>query len=142
MDALNTSHRRILLVDHSRDERDMYAEWFRLKGYCTLQAATADDAYRLACELVPDVVITEIRLGGSVSGLELTKRLKGADETRALPVIVLSGFVFNSDSEAAAQAGCDLFVAKPCLPDELGIFVDGLLQAAPEHQHLNPHWSI
>ena len=55
---------RVLLVSDSRDEREMYAEWFRRKGYCTLQAATASDGLRLAFELAPDIVVTDIKLPG------------------------------------------------------------------------------
>jgi len=44
--------RRVLLVNSASDEREMYAETLRLDGFCTLQAGTAADAYRLATELV------------------------------------------------------------------------------------------
>ena len=54
----------------------MYAEWFRRKGYCTLQAATASDGLRLALELAPDVVVTDIKLPGAMDGLDLTETLK------------------------------------------------------------------
>ena len=110
---------RVLLVDERIDEREMYAEWFRRHGYCTLQAGNAADGYRLALELSPDVVITDMRLVGDSDGLDLTRRLKQSSETAAVPVVVLSASAFPQDRDAAASAGCNLFVAKPCLPDEL-----------------------
>ena len=67
---------RVLLVSDSRDEREMYAECFRRKGYCTLQAATASDGLRLATELAPDIVVTDIKLPGEMDGLDLTETLK------------------------------------------------------------------
>jgi two-component system, cell cycle response regulator DivK len=123
-----TQPKRILLVDDSRDEREMYAEFLHYRGYSTVEADTASDAYRLAVELHPDVVVTSVRLRGQEDGLELTRRIKGDDQTRQLPVVVLSGFVMGSHTDAAAQAGCDLFVPKPCLPDALGSAIDGLLR--------------
>ena len=111
--------RRVLLVDDSRDEREMYAEWFRQQGCCTLQAENAADAYRLAVELTPDVIITGVRLSGSEDGLTLTRRLKQDSLTKNVAVVVLSGYVFHSDDEAAHRAGCDLVLHKPCLPDAL-----------------------
>jgi CheY-like chemotaxis protein len=122
--------RRILLVDQSRDEREMYAEWLRRQGYCTLQAETASDAYRLASELRPHVVVTCVRLRGEENGLELTRRIKDDEAMRQLRVVILSGYVFRGSSEQAAAAGCDLFVPKPCPPAALGSAIDGLLRRA------------
>ena len=51
--------RRILLVDDSADEREMYAEALRLKGFCTLQASNATDAFRMAVELQPQLIVVD-----------------------------------------------------------------------------------
>jgi CheY-like chemotaxis protein len=118
---------RVLLVDDGIDEREMYAEWFRRHGYCTLQAGNAADGYRLASEMSPDVVITDVRLVGGSDGLDLTRRLKESSDTAALPVVVLSASAFPQDRDAARSAGCDLFLAKPCLPDELARAVSAVL---------------
>ena len=110
---------RVLLVSESRDEREMYAECLRQEGYCTLEADCASDAYRLASEATPDIVVTGVRLTGQIDGLALTRQLKADEHTRGVPVVVLSGFVSQRYRDAAAQAGCDLFLLKPCLPVEL-----------------------
>jgi two-component system, cell cycle response regulator DivK len=123
---------RVLLVDDATDEREMYAEFLRLQGFCTLQAENAVDGFRLAAEVVPDIVVTDIRLLGHSDGLELTRQLKAATETARVPVVVLSGSVYPHDRQAAAEAGCDLFLAKPCLPDELVRVVAGAVVSS-EH---------
>jgi CheY-like chemotaxis protein len=119
---------RVLLVSDSRDEREMYAEWFRRKGYCTLQAATASDGLRLALELAPDIVVTDIKLPGSMDGLELTETLKHDQSTEALPVVILTGCAFERDREHATRAGCDRFLTKPCLPELLGSSIEEVLR--------------
>jgi twitching motility two-component system response regulator PilH len=119
--------RRVLLVNDSPDEREMYAEWFRRQGCSTLQAENADDAYRMAVELTPEVVITDVKLLGKEDGLALTQRLKRDSHTRDVTVVILSGYVFKTDDEAARRAGCDLVLHKPCLPDALANAVDRLL---------------
>jgi CheY-like chemotaxis protein len=110
---------RVLLVDDSIDEREMYAEYLRDRGYCTLQAATAYDGFRMAADLAPAVVVTDIKLPGGEDGLALTARLKHDAATRAAAVIVLSAAVFPKDRTAASKAGCDRFLTKPCLPADL-----------------------
>src|SRR5688572_20201243 len=124
------SIRRVLLVNDSSDEREMYAESLRRFGFSTLQASSAADAYRLATELPPAAVVTDVRLAGDEDGLQLTRRLKEDSRMRHVPVVILSGYVFPRDREAAAHAGCDLFVTKPCLPDVLSRRVAGLIRLA------------
>ena len=119
--------RRVLLISDSADEREMYAESLRRFGFCTLQASTASDAYRLACELTPAAIVTDVRLAGEEDGLRLTRRLKQDEQMYRVPVVILTGFVFTHDRETAARSGCDLFVPKPCLPDALSRVVAGLI---------------
>ena len=105
----------------------MYAEWLRANGYCTLQADGATAAYRLALELTPDVAVVDVALPGGEDGLRLTRRLKECTETSRVPVIILTGQVFRRDREQAYHAGCDLFLPKPCLPDDLGRAIVGVM---------------
>lgn len=121
-------HATILLVNDTRDEREMYAEWLQHSGYCTLQAGTAADGLRMAVELEPDVVVTDIMLPGEMDGLALTESLKSDTTTVGMPVIVLTGCAFDSDRVNANRAGCDLFLTKPCLPEQLGQTIDELLR--------------
>lgn len=128
----------VLLVSDSRDEREMYAEAFRIRGFHTLQAESADEAYRLTSELSPALVITDIRLPGLTGGLELTRRLKAGNGTSGIPVVILTGYLGLPDHDAAARGACDVFVAKPCLPDALlkiaGDLIDRrLAQETPRH---------
>jgi CheY-like chemotaxis protein len=118
---------RILLVNDSRDEREMYAEWLRRLGYTTLQASNAADGYRMAVELAADVVVTDIKLPGTIDGFELTRQLKQLPATHHIPVLIVSGYVFHADRDNAAEVGCDRFLPKPCLPETLSAAIEGLL---------------
>ena len=123
--------RRVLLISDSSDEREMYAESLRRSGFCTLQASNAADGFRLASELPPAAIVTDVRLGGPEDGLGLTRRLKDDERMKTVPVVILTGCVFTRDREAAARAGCDLFVPKPCLPDALSQVVSDLIEHRP-----------
>ena len=116
-------------MSDSRDEREMYAQWLQLRGDCTLQAASAADGMRLALELHPDIVVTDVRLPGPMDGLELTATLKHDTTTRAVPVVVLSGSGFDYDRQDARRAGCDRLLAKPCLPERLAQNIDEVLRS-------------
>jgi CheY-like chemotaxis protein len=79
--------------------------------------STATDALRLASKA--DVVVTGILLPDHMDGIELVRRLKSAESTKHVPVLVLTACVWQSDRDRATASGCDLFLAKPCLPDVL-----------------------
>jgi two-component system cell cycle response regulator DivK len=54
----------------------------------------------------------DIQLPG-MDGLEATVLLKGADATRAIPVIALTALAMKGDEERIRAAGCDGYIAKP-----------------------------
>ncbi len=128
---MSRNHSRVLLVDGSVDEREMYAEYFRARDLVTLQTGTADDGYRLAAELQPDVIITVMAIVRTDDGLDdlLTRRVKANDETKKAPVIMLTGYVGETDRRNAEEAGCDRFLLKPCFPDVLADAIEELITA-------------
>jgi CheY-like chemotaxis protein len=62
-----------------------------------------------------------------MDGWEATRRLKADDATRRIPVVALTGHALAGASEGAKRAGCDSFVTKPCLPDDLVVEVRRML---------------
>jgi DNA-binding response OmpR family regulator len=123
-----TSLLRVLLVDRTIHEREAYAEYLRMRGFCTLQADNAADGYRLVTELAPSVVIAVTGVLGSDDGLALTRRLKSCETTKRTPIILLTGHVRDCDYHVATMAGCDRFLSKPCSPSTLAATVDELMR--------------
>jgi CheY-like chemotaxis protein len=54
-----------------------------------------------------------------MDGWEATRRLKADKRTASIPVVALTGHALAGISEGARRAGCDAFVTKPCLPEDL-----------------------
>jgi two-component system, cell cycle response regulator DivK len=54
-----------------------------------------------------------------MDGWEATRRLKADLRTAGIPVVALTGHALAGISEGARKAGCDAFVTKPCLPEDL-----------------------
>jgi len=109
----------VLLVQHDEDNRAMYAEFLRHKGFKTHTAATGSEALRTAPGADADVIVTGILLGSDMDGLELIQELRSDDRVRRTPIIVLTACAWRSERERAERAGCDAFLPKPCAPDEL-----------------------
>jgi CheY-like chemotaxis protein len=76
---------------------------------------------------LPDVIVMDLSLP-VMDGWEATRRLKADERTRHIPIIVLTGHAVAGQARDARKAGCDAFLAKPCLPEMLVEKVQELLQ--------------
>ena len=66
-----------------------------------------------------DLVLMDISLRDLKDGCELTRELRKSDKYKSKPIIALTAFISNTDKQRAYDAGVDLFLAKPILPNDL-----------------------
>ena len=118
----------VLLVQADADSREMYSEFLRYQGFLPVPVLAARDALAVAPRA--DVIVTGLLLPEDMDGIELIARLKRDERTRRIPIIVVTACAFKSDRERAEDAGCDLFLPKPCPPDDLLREVRRLLAAS------------
>lgn len=78
-------------------------------------AGDSGQAIRQARDAKPNVVLMDLGIPGG--GLAAIRQLKSDPPTQAIPVIVLTGWA--TAREAAIEAGCDDFIAKPFELDSL-----------------------
>ena len=116
----------ILVVDDYQDAREMYAEYLQFSGFRVAEAKNGNEAVEKAFALKPDLILMDLSLPG-MDGWEATRRLKADEATRHIPVVALTGHALAGASEGAKKAGCDSFVTKPCLPDDLVVEVRRML---------------
>lgn len=105
----------ILIAEDDADNREGYAEYLAGLGYRVAQAATGEDALAWARQLTPDIVLLDLALPG-IDGWEVARRLKADPATAGIRLIALSACVFPADVIRAREAGCELFLEKPCYP--------------------------
>jgi two-component system, cell cycle response regulator DivK len=116
----------ILVVDDYQDAREMYAEYLQFSGFRVAEARNGNEAIEQAFALHPDLILMDLSLPG-LDGWEATRQLKSDERTRHIPVVALTGHALAGASEGAKKAGCDSFVTKPCLPDDLVVEVRRML---------------
>ena len=124
----------ILVVDDYQDAREMYAEYLQFSGFRVAEARNGNEALEQAFSLMPDLILMDLSLPG-MDGWEATRQLKADERTRNIPVVALTGHALAGASEGAKKAGCDSFVTKPCLPDDLVVEVRRMLNVAKQHAH-------
>jgi CheY-like chemotaxis protein len=121
----------ILVVDDYEDAREMYAEYLRFCGFRVAEARNGNEALEQAFTLKPDLILMDLSLPG-MDGWEATRQLKSDERTSRIPVVALTGHALAGASEGARKAGCDSFVTKPCLPDDLVVEVRRMLGLAKQ----------
>ena len=109
---------RVLLVDDYPDAREMYSEYLKFTGFDVVEAANGIEALQRAVDMEPDIILMDLSLP-VMDGWEATRRLKADARTADIPVVALTGHALSGMSEGAQRAGCDAFVTKPCLPEDL-----------------------
>jgi len=119
----------ILVVDDYQDAREMYAEYLQFSGFRVAEARNGNEAVEQALALKPDLILMDLSLPG-MDGWEATRRLKADETTKHIPIVALTGHALAGASEGAKKAGCDSFVTKPCLPDDLVVEVRRMLSTA------------
>ena len=118
----------VLVVDDFADNREMYSEYLSFSGYDVIEARNGKEAIDAAQQRQPDIIIMDLSLP-VMDGWEATRRLKADDRTRRIPVVALTGHALAGHSKGAKEAGCDSFLAKPCLPDQLVAEIRRMLEA-------------
>jgi two-component system, cell cycle response regulator DivK len=134
----------VLLVEDYDDARDMYRDYLEFSGFRVETARDGREALDKARSLHPDVILMDLSLPG-IDGWEATRILKSSPDTSGLRIIALSAHALGPEGERARQAGCDGFIAKPCLPadlvSELAVFLKMPGVPVPNGRAARPHRS-
>lgn len=115
----------VVLVEPEADCRQMYAKCLSYRGFLPVPVSTASDALLVGHKA--DVIITGLLLPGAMDGVELIARLRSAERTARVPIVVLTVCAWRTERKRALEAGCDVFLAKPCLPKVLVSIIRRLL---------------
>jgi PAS domain S-box-containing protein len=117
----------IVVVDDKEGTRYTLARLLRKAGYVVREAATGEEALRLAAEK-PDLIVLDIKLP-DINGLEVCRRVKADPATTAVLVLHLSATFADSDSRSLGlEGGADGYLTYPVEPRELLASVEALLR--------------
>ena len=109
----------VLVVDDDPDGRDVIREILRTRGAEVLALGSAEEALSVLARLVPDVLVSDIGLGG-IDGLGLMQRVRALPgPVGAVPAIALTAYSRPEDRARAFGAGFQIHITKPIEPTEL-----------------------
>jgi len=103
---------RILYVEDNDDNVYMLRGRLTRAGFEVAVATDGLQGVAMAASEAPDLILMDLSLP-VLDGWEATRRLKGAPDTRPIPIIALSAHAMEGDRAKAIAAGCDDYDTKP-----------------------------
>ena len=79
-------------------------------------------------EIQPDVIVMDLTMP-NLDGITATQRLRLLPRTRNVPVILLTSYPQKATERRALEAGVDVFLTKPCLPEDLEAHVRHVMES-------------
>ena len=123
---------RILLVEDEEALATLVSYNLEAEGFEINHVARGDEVDLQLSENPPDLVILDWMLPG-VSGIEICRRLRARDETKNLPVIMLTARGQEDERIRGLTTGADDYIVKPFSVPELVARIRALLRrASPE----------
>ncbi len=113
-----TTNARVLVVEDDSAIRATLVDMLELNGYDVLQASNGPAGLEQAKRAGPDIILTDISMPG-LDGFELIAALHAADETRTIPVIILSASVEPETMRKSMDLGAEDYLVKPFTEDQV-----------------------
>jgi signal transduction histidine kinase/ActR/RegA family two-component response regulator len=109
----------ILLVEDNEDMADSLADLLKLTGFEVRIAHDGPAAIDAAIERVPDVILCDLGLPGTMDGFAVARACRAEASLQSVRLIAVSGYSSTQDQSAARDAGFEFLFTKPVDRDAL-----------------------
>lgn len=110
--------KKVLVVDDEIHIVHVVAVKLRNNGYDVITAENGAEAFELACQEKPDIIITDFQMP-VMTGIELVEKLRDSESTADTPVILLTARNFAIEDEQKQSLRISECLSKPFSPKEL-----------------------
>ncbi len=112
------AEKKVLVVDDEIHIVHVAAIKLRNNGYEVITAGNGAEAFELACAEKPDIIVTDFQMP-VMTGLELVEKIRQNEETKDIPVILLTARSFAISKEQQEDLQISWCLSKPFSPREL-----------------------
>jgi two-component system, cell cycle response regulator DivK len=116
----------VLYVEDNEYNRKIVRQLLTRTRYRLREAADGEAALGMVREERPDLILMDVQLP-RMSGLDVTRALRGDPATADVPIIVVTSFALGGDEQRAMAAGASAYIAKPYSPRELLALINTFL---------------
>jgi two-component system sensor histidine kinase/response regulator len=125
----------ILIVDDEQKNIKILKAMLVREQYNLMSALSGEKALRIAVDNLPDLILLDVMMSG-IDGFEVCERLKSHEETRMIPIVMVTALTEKVHRIRAIEAGADDFLSKPVDQIELRARVKSLLRIKSYHDDL------
>ena len=118
---------KILVVDDEEDILELVRYNLTREGYNVLCASTGEECLNNAKSELPDLIILDLMLPG-IDGLDVARSLKNDNNTKNIPIIMLTAKGEEADIVTGLELGADDYISKPFSPRILTARVKAVLR--------------
>ena len=118
--------KKVLVVDDEIHIVHVVAIKLRNNGFEVISAGDGEEGFKLACEERPDIIITDFQMP-IMTGLEMVEKLRRCEQTKGIPVIMLTARGFAIGDEQKRDLQISECLSKPFSPRELLRDVEDIL---------------
>lgn len=108
----------ILAVDDNEDNLGLISFTLDLFGFSFISAPDGQTTLELAQNYQPDLILLDIMLP-DLDGIEVVRRLKQDSRTKSIKIIAVTALARDEDRERILDAGCEDYISKPYMVDDL-----------------------
>lgn len=112
------AEKKVLVVDDEIHIVHVAAIKLRNNGYEVVTATNGAEAFELACAEKPDIIVTDFQMP-AMTGLEFVEKIRQNEETKDIPVILLTARSFAVSQEQQEDLQISGCLSKPFSPREL-----------------------
>ncbi|MEX0268062.1 PAS domain S-box protein [Leptolyngbyaceae cyanobacterium UHCC 1019] len=135
------SRRRVLVVDERSTNRAVLVQMLAPLGFELMEAENGQDALEKAAQFRPDVIFMDLVMP-VMDGFEATRQLRRSPTFQDTIIIAASASAFEQDQQASLNVGCNAFLPKPILYENLLDMLKTLLTLEWEYKPLMPNSQI
>ncbi|MDO9208604.1 MAG: EAL domain-containing protein [Sulfuricurvum sp.] len=117
----------VIVADDNADMREFIGRLLQDAGYSVALAVDGEDAWEMCQHHLPDLVISDVMMP-RMNGFEFLKKIRSAEYTYSLPIILLSARAGDIDKTQGLTSGADDYLSKPFHSGELIARVDGAVK--------------
>jgi DNA-binding response OmpR family regulator len=110
---------RILVIEDSDSIRHMIETLVSARGHEVEAVSTGSRGIDSALASPPDAILLDLHLAGGFDGFAVCEKLREAEATRAVPIIVISALTDDASKQRAIDAGATAYYTKPFSPTAL-----------------------
>ena len=127
----------ILVVDDDLDILELLKMNLEPEGYTVRTASDGDSAVQSACTEPPDLILLDVMMPHK-NGLQVIAELKNIDETKSIPVILVTARGQTDDKVLGLETGADDYITKPFDLREVTARVEAVLGRTRPIKYINP----